>query len=90
MPTTWQALLLLALGAALANLPFFVLPASRPGLQAVLLACGYAVFVLAGRWLESLLAVPWPQGWAFYAITAAGFLVCAFPGFVWRHLARRA
>ncbi|MDR6537893.1 DUF2818 family protein [Variovorax soli] len=27
-----------------------------------------------------------PQGWEFYAITGALFLVLAFPGFTWRYL----
>ena len=27
-----------------------------------------------------------PQGWEFYAVTAALFLVLAFPGFTWRYL----
>ncbi len=27
-----------------------------------------------------------PQGWEFYAVTAALFLVLAFPGFIWRYL----
>lgn len=31
----------------------------------------------------------YPQGWAFYATTATLFLTLAFPGFVWRYLARR-
>lgn len=31
----------------------------------------------------------YPQGWAFYATTGALFLTLAFPGFVWRYLARR-
>ncbi len=30
-----------------------------------------------------------PQGWEFYAITAALFLTFAFPGFVYRYLYRR-
>jgi len=30
-----------------------------------------------------------PQGWEFYAITAALFITLAFPGFVWRYLVRR-
>ena len=29
-----------------------------------------------------------PQGWEFYAITGALFLVLAFPGFTWRYLRR--
>ncbi len=31
----------------------------------------------------------YPQGWEFYAITASMFLTFAFPGFVYRYLARR-
>lgn len=27
-----------------------------------------------------------PQGWEFYAVTAALFVTLAFPGFVWRYL----
>ncbi|HSV61573.1 MAG TPA: DUF2818 family protein [Variovorax sp.] len=27
-----------------------------------------------------------PQGWEFYAISAALFVVLAFPGFTWRYL----
>ena len=30
-----------------------------------------------------------PQGWEFYAVTASLFLTLAFPGFVYRYLARR-
>lgn len=31
----------------------------------------------------------YPQGWEFYATTAALFLTLAFPGFVYRYLLRR-
>ena len=31
-----------------------------------------------------------PQGWEFYAVTGAMFLTLAFPGFVFRYLARRS
>ena len=30
----------------------------------------------------------YPQGWEFYAITATLFLTLAFPGFVYRYLAK--
>jgi len=30
-----------------------------------------------------------PQGWEFYAVTAALFITLAFPGFVYRYLMRR-
>ncbi len=29
-----------------------------------------------------------PQGWEFYAVTGALFIVLAFPGFIWRYLRR--
>ena len=30
-----------------------------------------------------------PQGWEFYAVTGAMFIVLAFPGFLFRYLLRR-
>ena len=30
-----------------------------------------------------------PQGWEYYAVTAARFLTLAFPGFVYRYLVHR-
>ncbi|TSE33637.1 DUF2818 family protein [Tepidimonas charontis] len=39
--------------------------------------------------LEQHLGQRYPQGWEFYAITAAMFLTFAFPGFVLRYLLRR-
>jgi hypothetical protein len=39
--------------------------------------------------LEQRLGRVSPQGWEFYAITAALFLTLAFPGFVWRYLMKR-
>jgi hypothetical protein len=30
-----------------------------------------------------------PQGWEFYAVTGALFVVLAFPGFTWRYLLKR-
>ena len=30
-----------------------------------------------------------PQGWEFYAITGTLFVVLAFPGFIYRYVARR-
>jgi len=40
-------------------------------------------------WLEARAGQIAPQGWEFYAVTAALFLTLAFPGFVWRYLVRR-
>ena len=39
-----------------------------------------------GLLLENRLGQVAPQGWEFYAITAAMFITLAFPGFVWRYL----
>ncbi len=39
--------------------------------------------------IEARLGQRAPQGWEFYAITAALFLTFAFPGFVYRYLYRR-
>ncbi|MFT4193003.1 MAG: DUF2818 family protein [Comamonas sp.] len=83
---TGAAALLLAVAVALANAPFLL---RRGRWQALALAAGYGACLLLGRWLEGRLGMVWPQGWAFYAITAAGFAVCGFPGYVGRHLLRR-
>lgn len=40
-------------------------------------------------WLEGRVGQVAPQGWEFYAVTAALFLTLAFPGFVYRYLLRR-
>ncbi|HVZ42916.1 MAG TPA: DUF2818 family protein [Ramlibacter sp.] len=42
-----------------------------------------------GLALEKRLGQIAPQGWEFYAVTAALFLTFAFPGFVWRYLYKR-
>ncbi|MFV0680586.1 DUF2818 family protein [Ottowia sp.] len=49
-------------------------------------------FIVGGVGLafEQSIGQIYPQGWEFYAVTAALFLTLAFPGFVWRYLARRA
>lgn len=96
-------LLLLAAALAGANAPFFsrrilllVRPqghdrgADKPGgwrvLELVLLY--FAVLGLA-RLLEANAGEVYRQGWEFYAITAALFLVLAYPGFVYRYLRKR-
>jgi hypothetical protein len=45
-------------------------------------------FVVGGVGLlfERRLGQITPQGWEFYAVTAALFVVLAFPGFTWRYL----
>ena len=41
-----------------------------------------------GLALEQSAGQIYPQGWEFYAVTAALFLTLAFPGFVYRYLLR--
>ena len=72
------------------------------GARALLTRLGYAqVWRLAelvvwyfivggvGMALEKSMGQNYPQGWEFYAVTASLFLTLAFPGFVYRYLARR-
>jgi hypothetical protein len=81
-----------------ANLPFAsnrlfaVVPLRSPkGLPvrfAELVVFYFAVGLL-GVLLEAHAGQVAPQGWEFYAVTAALFITFAFPGFVWRYLVRR-
>ncbi|KAF1022074.1 MAG: hypothetical protein GAK30_01416 [Paracidovorax wautersii] len=89
MSTSWTAVGLLALGLLLANLPFLAWRGRGLRWQLLGLVMGYALFLLAGGWAEGRLGPRWPQGWAFYVITAKGFVVGAFPGFVYAWLWRR-
>ncbi|MFH0133116.1 DUF2818 family protein [Variovorax sp. EL159] len=86
--------LLVALVAA--NLPFFndrlfgavPLP-SRPKSLAVRFAELVVLYFLAGGvglLFERRAGQIAPQGWEFYAVTGALFIVLAFPGFTWRYL----
>jgi len=89
---------LLVLSLVLANLPFFserlfgLVPLKRhKGLALRLFEVVVAYFVLGllSRLLETHLhGSVYQQGWEFYAITAALFIVLAYPGFVWRYLWR--
>ncbi|MFM6985935.1 MAG: DUF2818 family protein [Hydrogenophaga sp.] len=49
----------------------------------------YAVVGGIGLALEQSGGQIYPQGWEFYATTAALFLTLAFPGFVFRYLFHR-
>ena len=49
----------------------------------------YALVVGLGLLLEQSDGQIYPQGWEFYATTAALFLTLAFPGFVYRYLYKR-
>ncbi|VTU31555.1 DUF2818 family protein [Variovorax sp. PBL-E5] len=86
--------LLVALAAA--NLPFlnerlFGLVPLPGGVKLLAVRVGELVvlyFVSGGIGLlfESRAGQIAPQGWEFYAVTAALFVVLAFPGFTWRYL----
>lgn len=98
MTQTTSVWLVLALAFLAANLPFLnerllaVWP--RAGdkslwLRLLELAILYLVVGGVGLALEQHAGQIAPQGWEFYAITAALFLTFAFPGFVYRYLAQR-
>ena len=53
-----------------------------------LVICYFLVGAL-GLALEHADGQIYPQGWEFYATTAALFLTLAFPGFVYRYLYKR-
>ncbi|MBT2324509.1 DUF2818 family protein [Variovorax paradoxus] len=86
--------LLLALAAA--NLPFLnerlfgVVPLSTPtkslGLRLAELLLLYFAAGGVGLLFERRAGQIAPQGWEFYAVTGALFVVLAFPGFTWRYL----
>lgn len=94
----FSSTLLLVLAFAAANLPFlveriFLVVEPRAGHKRFawrLLELVVLFFVVGGiaRLLESRLGPPHSQGWEFYAVNAALFIVFAFPGFVWRYLWR--
>ncbi len=81
-----------------ANLPFVnhrwlaVIPRSSPKTLWMHVAELVLLYVLVGGLgllLEQSGGQIYPQGWEFYATTAALFLTLAFPGFVYRYLLRR-
>lgn len=99
MQQTLSIYLLVALALLAANVPFFngrlfalfSWPLARgKRLSGRLLELGacYLVAGAIGMLLERRLSQPHPQGWEFYATTAALFLALAFPGFVYRYLWR--
>ena len=46
----------------------------------------YLLAIGLGLLFERHLGQIAPQGWEFYAVTGALFIVLAFPGFTWRYL----
>jgi len=90
--------LVIAAAAVAANLPFisqrWLLVVARPhkplGLRLLEMLLLYLATGTLGLLLESRMGQTTPQGWAFYAVTAALFATLGFPGFVYRYLLRRA
>ena len=85
--------LLVALVAA--NLPFLndrlfgVVPLPIPKTLAIRFAELVVLYFMAGGiglLFERRAGQIAPQGWEFYAVTGALFIVLAFPGFTWRYL----
>jgi hypothetical protein len=92
--SVWVVILLAAIAA---NLPFVtqrlfaVVPLAQGKNLAVRLAELVALYFVVGGvglLLEQRAGRIASQGWEFYAVTGALFLVLAFPGFVWRYLWR--
>jgi len=91
--SVWVVLLVALLAA---NLPFFterILGLVPPRTPRKSLAIRFAELVLLyfcvggiGLLFERRLGQMAPQGWEFYAVTGALFVVLAFPGFTWRYL----
>jgi hypothetical protein len=88
----WLVLLAALIGA---NLPFLnnrwlaVIPRALPKtlwMRLVELVLLYLLVGGLGLLLEQSGGQIYPQGWEFYATTAALFLTLAFPGFVYRYL----
>jgi hypothetical protein len=89
--------LVIACALAAANLPFLnerllgVVPIGPRKLLVVRLAELVILYLVVGGLgllLENRAGQIAPQGWEFYAVTGALFLVFAFPGFIWRYLRR--
>jgi Protein of unknown function (DUF2818). len=90
--------LVLVLAVAAANLPFLterllgLVPLAGGKNLALRLAELVVLYFLVGGvglLLEQHAGQIAPQGWEFYAVTGTLFLTFAFPGFVWRYLAKR-
>ena len=90
----WMVILAALAGA---NLPFVnqrllgVVPLAGSKSLAVRLAELVLMYFVVGAFglaLEHSAGQIAPQGWEFYAVTGALFIVLAFPGFIWRYLRR--
>ncbi|QJW84925.1 DUF2818 family protein [Ramlibacter terrae] len=97
MSQTASIWLVIVLAFIAANLPFVsqrllgVVRLARGkglGLRLAELVVFYFIVGGLGMLLEKSAGQIAPQGWEFFAITGAMFLTLAFPGFVWRYLAK--
>lgn len=98
MSQTASIWLVIAVAAIAANLPFVAdrhlfaaVPMRGPkplALRLLELVVFYFAVGALGLLLENRLGQIAPQGWEFYAVTGALFITLAFPGFVWRYLAK--
>lgn len=95
MGQTGSVWLVLVLAFCAANLPFLsqrilgfvpLAQGKNLGMRLGELVLLYFVVGGIGLFLENRAGQISPQGWEFYAVTAALFLTFAFPGFVWRYL----
>jgi UDP-N-acetylmuramyl pentapeptide phosphotransferase/UDP-N-acetylglucosamine-1-phosphate transferase len=89
----WVVLLLALMAASLPFLSDRVL--GLVPLRSKTLAVRFAELVLlyfvvggVGLLFEKRAGQIAPQGWEFYAVTGALFIVLAFPGFTWRYLVK--
>ena len=98
MDQTAAVWLVLITALVAANLPFLndrwlaVIPRKLPktlGMRVGELVVCYLLVGALGLALEQSAGQIYPQGWEFYATTAALFLTLAFPGFVYRYLYHR-
>lgn len=99
MSEAFSIRLLIVLALVAANLPFVnqrllalvPLPGRHKNLMVRLLELIFWYFAVGGVGLalEQHAGQIYPQGWQFYAVTAALFATLAFPGFVFRYLVRR-
>lgn len=97
MSQTTSIWLVIVAALVAANLPFAnqrllaVVPMAKPkslGLRLAELVVMYFTVGGLGLALEQHAGQIAPQGWEFYAVTAALFITFAFPGFIWRYLVR--
>lgn len=97
MSQTASVWLVIVVAVLAANLPFLnhrflgIVPMARP--KTLLMRLGELVVLYfltgsLGLLLEHRAGQIADQRWEFYAVTAALFITLAFPGFVWRYLAR--